>query len=64
VHGHGILHLQTSNQSPETFQLGVLLLLLLMAAAAIAFAAKGTILAFHVLTKGNSNTIKDNRNQK
>jgi hypothetical protein len=41
VHGHGILQLQTSNQSPETFQLGVLLL---MAAAAITFAAKGTII--------------------
>ena len=60
MHGHGILHLQTSNQSPETFQLGVLL----MAAAAIAFAAKGTILAFHVLTNINSYTIKDNRNQR
>jgi hypothetical protein len=44
------LHLQTSNQSPETFQLGVLLL---MAALAIAFAARGTILAFHVLTNRN-----------
>jgi hypothetical protein len=58
VHGHGILHLQTSNQSPETFQLGVL------AAAAIASAAKGTILAFHVLTNRNPYTIKDNRNQR
>jgi hypothetical protein len=58
VHGHGILQLQTSNQSPETFQLGVLLL---MAAAAITFAAKETILAFHVLTNRNSYTIKDSR---
>ena len=24
MHGHGISHLQTSNQSPETFQSGIL----------------------------------------
>jgi hypothetical protein len=44
VHGHGILHLQTSNQSPETFQFGILL----VAAAAIRFDAKGTILVFYI----------------
>jgi hypothetical protein len=42
-----MLHLHTSNQSPETFQCGILLLLL-VAAAAIAFGAKGTILVFYI----------------
>jgi hypothetical protein len=48
VHGHGILHLQTSNQSPETFQFGILLV---VADAAIGFGAKVTILAFYALKK-------------
>jgi hypothetical protein len=42
------LHLHTSNQSPETFQFGILLV-----AAAIAFDAKETILAFYVPTNEN-----------
>jgi hypothetical protein len=56
VHGHGILHLQTSNQSPETFQLGILLV-----AAAIEFDAKGVILAFlhPVNPKYSSSSNKD-----
>jgi hypothetical protein len=35
--------LQTSNQSPETFQFGILLV-----AAAIGFDAKATILGFYI----------------
>ena len=47
MHGHGILHLQTSNQSPESCQFGILLV-----AAAIEFDAKGIILAFlHLVTE-------------
>jgi hypothetical protein len=42
-----MLHLHTSNQSPETFQCGILLLFL-VAAVAIAFDAKGTILVFYI----------------
>ena len=52
MHGHGILHLQTSNQSPETFQFGILLV-----TAAIEVDAKGIILAFlHPVTETWSTT--------
>lgn len=32
-HGHGILHLQTSNQSPETFHFGTVLAVTVLAAS-------------------------------
>jgi hypothetical protein len=45
-HGHGTLQLRTSNQSPETFQLGTFLLV--VPDAVIRFDAKGSILAFYI----------------
>jgi hypothetical protein len=35
VHGHGILHLQTSNQSPETFHLGIVLVFVVAVVVAV-----------------------------
>jgi hypothetical protein len=40
-----MLHLHTSNQSPETFQFGTFLVVVLD--AALGFDAKGSILALH-----------------
>ena len=53
MHGHGALHLQTSNQSPDTFQLGTFFVLVVDTVDdAISLNARLSILVLHK-SRGN-----------